>query len=466
MYPHYTKPPNWIRIRDFKDSFSRLTKTQLDTNAVRHSIVGRVRSIRDSSRNLWFLDLEQEGHRSQVILNRSSFNDPSHFEQCKVGLSRGHFIEASGLVTKSLTDELSLKADSIQILSSCQINLPDKGLDTENRMRFRHLDMLSNGDFIKVLKERSSLIRRVREYLDGKGFVEVETPILSPKYGGAAARPFTTQHIHDIHLNMRIAPELHLKQLVIGGLDRVYELGKVFRNEGFDASHNPEFTMCEFYEAYNDCQGMMKRLEGLLEYVGEGKIFKAPFKSLEICQVLEERLGIQNLETILECEETSKRLLLEAANKQGKTLDASLSLPKILDKLIEMFVEPCCSGPTFLTGHPMIMSPLAKAKPSKSMTIADRFELFVDGHELANGFAEQNDPELQAAAFQKQTKERQLGDAEVPPADLEFLEAMKAGMPPTAGCGIGIDRLTMLLTGKSHIRDVLAFPMLRPKATE
>jgi len=322
--------------------------------------------------------------------------------------------------------------------------------------------MLSNADFVRDLKERSFLTRRLRGYLDGEGFIEVETPILSPKYGGAAARPFTTQHIHDIPLNLRIAPEINLKQLVIGGLDRVYELGKVFRNEGFDASHNPEFTMCEFYEAYNDCQGMMKRLEGLLEHVGEGKVLKPPFKSLEICQVLEDVLVIQNLETLLDCEESSKRVLLEAAKKKGRVLDVSLSLPKILDKLIEGFVEPFCSGPTFLTGHPMAISPLAKAKPSKSMTLADRFELFVDGHELANGFTEQNDPELQAAAFQRQTKEGQLGDVEVPPGDLEFLEAMKAGMPPTAGCGIGIDRLTMLLTAKSHIRDVLTFPMLRP----
>ncbi len=413
------------------------------------SIAGRITSIRLSSKTLWFLDVNQDLSRIQLVLNKSIMDD---FEGLEV--TRGDIIMAEGVMTRTLTGELSVRVRQMKILSPCQINLPDSKLDTENRIRHRHLDMLSDSSFIGVLKKRAEIIGGIRRFLEVRGFIEVETPILNSKYGGANARPFTTQHIHDVPLFMRIAPELSLKQLVVGGLDRVYEMGKVFRNEGLDADHNPEFTSCEFYQAYSNCTEMMDFVESMICNLG---LFKGPFRRIDIVAALE-RITKEKLPLDLEYDE-AQLCLRKLFKKLGIQPSDTLTLPKMYDKLISHLLEPLCDEPTFLTGHPMILSPLATNREEDDM-IADRFEFFVKGREIANGFSEQTDPTEQLNAFKVQARER---DDEAQPLDMDFVEVLKAGLPPTAGCGIGIDRLVMLATGKSHIRDVLAFPSVRPK---
>lgn len=288
---------------------------------------------------------------------------------------------------------------------------------------------------------------------------------MSAKYGGANARPFETQHVIEGRLFLRIAPELYLKQLVVGGLDRVYELGRVFRNEGTDADHNPEFTSLEFYQAYSNCEEMMRITEEMLGKIGErleSRVFEGPFQRVEITEALEERLGTAL--PVEEPEEDQQRILIEAARRKGYTCPEGLGLARTLDKLIGRYLEPFCTRPTFLVGHPMALSPLAKER-GDSPHLADRFELFVNGRELANGFSEQNDPTRQLEAFRRQAIAKAAGDPEAQPLDKDFVEVLKAGLPPTGGCGIGIDRLVMMLAGAKHIRDVLAFPLVRPKQT-
>lgn len=464
-YPTWTRARNWISVPEFITSYGQRSKPELDASPIEHVLAGRISSIRESSRKLWFVDIVQDGRRSQLILNRSHYPSDEKFSECTQSLTRGDIVEASGSVTRTLTGELSLHVRDLKVLTPCRMVLPDSELDTENQMRQRHLHMLSKPEFLEVLRTRSKIIKTIRTYLDENGFLEVETPVLATKYGGANARPFETNHMADLPLYLRIAPELALKQLVVGGAERVYELGKVFRNEGLDADHNPEFTSCEFYQSYANYEDMMGHTERLLGTIGKslGKdIFSnRPFKRLYIVPTLEElitaKLPLEEPDTI------AKEVLLKVAADRGiHAVNHRQSLPKIYDKLIGHYLEPLCVNPTFLVGHPMVLSPLSKASAGNPR-IADRFELFSDGFEIANGFSEQNDPEMQLEAFQKQAMNKAAGDAEAQPLDEDFVQVLNAGLPPSGGCGLGVDRLVMLFTGKKHIRDVLAYPLVRPK---
>lgn len=456
-YPHYARPKDFVDIPQLVARFRDASKAELDAGASVVSLAGRVTRIRESSRKLWFVDVAQDQAQTQLVLSHRAFGDAAAFEQCKAELSRGHIIEAEGPVTRTLAGELSVRVQRMRVLAPCTINLPDSELDTENRVRHRHLDMLTRPGFIDVLKTRSLVIGRIRACLERHGFIEVETPCLSSRYGGASARPFETGHISDLLLYLRIAPELSLKQLLVGGLGRVYELGKVFRNEGFDASHNPEFTSCEFYRAFANAEDMMQLTEEMLRSAAAGvsPIFDGGFGRIEIVPALEEALQLRL--PLGEDDGTARAVL----SKHSSIVRPEMSLAKMYDELIGHHLEAGCGAPTFLVGHPMALSPLAKAREG-SPWVADRFELFVGGAEIANGFSEQNDPEAQLEAFRKQALGRSLGDPEAQPLDEEFVQVLRAGLAPSGGCGIGVDRLVMLLTGKRHIRDVLAYPITRP----
>lgn len=403
------------------------------------------------------MDVVQDNAKAQIILNHSAFPSSDAFEKVKENLRRGNIVEANGLVMRSKTNELSLKATEILVLAPCNINLPDKEMDIENRTRYRHLDMLSSDSMIQVLKTRAYLLRNLRNFLDSRGFVEVETPILASKYGGANARPFITEHNSSLPLYLRIAPELALKQLVVGGMEKVYEIGKVFRNEGIDSSHNPEFTICEFYQAYASSEDMIDLLSNWLRCLLP-ETFTDTFQRIDIVPFLEKKLGTSlPLSPSLE----GSRFMMRILNSFDMNV-SKLTMAQQYDKLIGHFIEPLTDNPTLLMGHPILMSPLAKSRPSDPL-IADRFELFYKGSELANGFTELNDPELQRRAFLQQLKDKQDGDSEAHPPDEDYVQVLEAGLPPTGGCGIGIDRLVMLAAGMDHIRDVLSFPLLRPK---
>lgn len=464
-YPNWIRPTNWLSVPEFISRFGNKTKLELDTLTSEVSLSGRIKSIRESSRKLWFIDIVQDGSRSQLVMNHAAFSNKDQFSQLTQQITRGDIVKASGSVTRTLTGELSLRVKDFSVLAPCQTVLPDSGLDTENQLRHRHLHMLSDQKFLETLRMRSQIIQAVRKYLDDHGFLEMETPILSSKYGGANARPFETTHMGDHPLYLRIAPELYLKQLVVGGAERVYELGKVFRNEGLDADHNPEFTSCEFYQAYANHEDMMVHTESLLKTVGEvvGKdtFSKTPFRRFEIVPTLEELIGAKL--PLQEPDVIARQILLKLASERGiESINTKQSLPKIYDKLIGHFLEPLYVEPTFLVGHPMVLSPLSKASADNPF-IADRFELFANGFEIANGFSEQNNPDLQLKAFQKQAIDKAAGDPEAQPLDEDFVQVLKAGLPPSGGCGLGIDRIVMLLTEKLHIRNVLAFPLIRPK---
>ena len=418
--------------------------------------LGRIRRIRESSSKLLFLDVVQDNVKAQIILNQSAFPSPDAFGEVRGSLRRGNIIEANGMVLRSNTNELSLKASEVSVLASCTINLPDREMDVENRTRYRHLDMLSSDSMIRVLKARAHLLKHLRAFLDSRGFIEVETPILASKYGGANAKPFVTEHNSSLSLYLRIAPELALKQLVVGGMEKIYEIGKVFRNEGIDSSHNPEFTSCELYQAYANAEDMIELLSTWLNSILP-EVFAPPFQRIDIVPFLENKLG-----TLLPLSPSVEgtRFLTDILGN----LDAGLpkmTMAQQFDKLIGHFIEPLTEIPTLIMGHPICMSPLSKARPSNPL-IADRFELFYKGKELANGFTELNDPKLQRNAFLQQAQDKQAGDAEAHPPDEDYVQVLEAGLPPTGGCGIGIDRLLMLMTGLDHIRDVLAFPLVRP----
>jgi lysyl-tRNA synthetase class 2 len=422
------------------------------------------------------LDLYHDGTRLQVILNASTFQTPKDFTTRLLSLQRGDIVQVTGLISRSKSGELSIRANDIHTLVPCLRNIPDihaPEMTEEHRTRWRHLDLLARPDSINVFKRRSVIIRNLRDFMFAHDFIEVETPVLSSKAGGAAAKPFKTQlEALDIPLSLRIAPELFLKQLIIGGFDRVFELGKVFRNEGIDATHNPEFTTLEMYQSFASMNDMILLAEDLLSYLansitndssinyqGNRISFEGPFQRIQIVPTLEEILKVRfdfddAIGTLKMCRELliSHDIKYDASNK---------TLSYVFDKLIGHFLEPKCVQPTFLVNHPMFMSPLARPHPTHSHLSA-RFELFIAGRELMNGYSELNDPSLQRQNFSQQMTEREAGHFEAHLPDEDFVAALEAGMPPTAGCGIGIDRLVMLFTDKRHIRDVIFFPLNRP----
>ncbi|KAF9377453.1 hypothetical protein CPB97_010194 [Podila verticillata] len=481
-YPRYQPPSIPLApIRDLVAQYQDTMENGTKDLTKKYSISGRIYSKRESSSKLIWFDLIQDGHAIQAVFNRKAYSgSDEEFEIAAKCLNRGDFVQLSGHVGKTKTGQLSVFiTDGFELLAPCLHPIPTRTglMDPEKRFRNRHLDFLVNREGLENLRKRSRVIKFIRQYLDSRQFLEVETPILSTQAGGANAKPFVTHaNALDMEMHMRVAPELFLKQLVIGGADRVYELGKQFRNEGIDADHNPEFTTCEFYQAYANLDSLFEMTEDMLQEMAKSVTgsstvpykmsndetvnlsFKKPFRKINIMETLEEKIGAPFPD--LDNEPIAELLKLCKENKVF--VSAPHTVPRIMDKLISTFIEPECTQPTFLWGHPLIMSPLAKDIILDSgRTVAGRFELFVAGKEIVNAYEELNDPVQQKERFTKQQTDKENGDEEAQPMDQAFCTALEYGLPPTAGWGMGVDRVCQILTGSSHIRDVLAFPTMR-----
>ncbi len=435
------------------------------------SLVGRVRFIRKMGKAS-FAHIEDGSGRIQIFLRINDLGEEK-YNFFKKMVDVGDFIGVTGPIFRTKTGEITCKVLDLEILTKTLHPLPDKwhGLkDVEVRYRHRYVDLMMNEDVRQIFVTRAKLVRAIREYLDSNGFLEVETPILQPIYGGAAARPFITHH-NQLHqdLYLRISFELYLKRLIVGGYERVYEIGRDFRNEGVSYKHNPEFTQVEFYEAYTDYRGVMKRAEEMIAYAAEKALgtlkieyegheidLTPPWRRLSLREAILEASGIDYDEY------PTAESLGEAMREKGLSVDPKASRAKLIDSLIGTFVEPNLIQPTFLVDYPVEMSPLAKRSP-ENPNVAERFEGFIGGMEICNAFSELNDPDDQLERFKEQAKARAAGDEEATPIDEDFVLALRYGMPPTGGFGMGIDRLTMVMTGKPSIREVILFPHLRSK---
>ncbi len=411
-----------------------------------------------------FLDVVDRSGRIQVQARRDVLGDES-FDRL-LSLDLGDVIGVDGTAFKSRRGELTLRATDWALLAKSLLAPPEKfhGLeDTETRYRRRELDLMANEEARELFILRSKVVAAVRRWLDERGFLEVETPVLQPLYGGALARPFTTHHNElDRDLYLRIATELYLKRLIVGGLERVYELGKDFRNEGVSHKHNPEFTMLEWYEAYADYGTIAAELEQLVSFVAAeigyaGEIdFSPPWRRVTLRDAILERTGIDVLGA------RDREALLAAARDKDVALDPDAGWPKLVDDLLSKHVEPELMAPTFVLDYPVELSPFAKAHRSEP-GLVERFECFAGGMEFANAFTELNDPDDQRARFEDQARQTAAGDDETQPYDEDYVRALEHGMPPTGGIGVGIDRLVMLLSGRTSIREVVLFPAMRDR---
>ena len=432
------------------------------------SVAGRIVGKRDFGKAS-FLDLMDRSGKIQCFVERNSLSpEQEAVFRC---VDVGDHLGARGDLFRTRTGELTLRVEGFRLLSKAVRPLPEKwhGLkDVEARYRQRYLDLIMNPQVRAVFRTRTELIRWIREFLDGRGFQEVETPMMQPLSGGADARPFVTHHnALDMDLYLRIAPELYLKRLVIGGMERVYEVNRNFRNEGISTQHNPEFTMLEFYQAYasfEDFMGLTEELfETLLKKLGLGP--RIPYQGREIDMTCPWR-RVRFLDALVEVGRIPReslqdlRALQLLAEERGIGLEKRTSRGRVLAKLFDALVEPHLVAPSFVTHYPVEISPLSRRNRAEG-ELVDRFELFIGGREIANAFTELTDPDDQRERFLQQKALRDLGDEEAHPMDDEFLRALEFGMPPTAGEGIGIDRLVMLLTDSPSIRDVIAFPHLR-----
>lgn len=462
--------------KDIKDSYN-------DGEEKNVKIAGRIMAIRRMGKASFAHIMDHTG-RIQIYLKRDEIGDV--YDAFKL-MDIGDIIGVEGFVFKTKTGEISVHTKSLKLLAKSLKPLPiakevidesgnkivyDQFADKELRYRQRYLDLIVNPEVKEVFIKRSKIISFIRKFLDNKGYLEVETPILQPLYGGAAARPFTTHHnALDIELYLRIADELYLKRLIVGGFNGVYEISKDFRNEGIDRSHNPEFTMLELYVPYKDYNWMMEFVEEMIEFLCmdvfgtlEFKFdnntinFKRPWKRLSMVDAIEEKTGINVLNASVE-------MLKETAKKFGVDISELHSRAKLIDELFSVTVEEELIQPTFVIDYPIELSPLAKKHRSKE-GVVERFEGYVVGRELCNAFSELNDPIDQRERFEAQVKMKEEGDDEAHQIDEDFIRSLEYGMPPTAGLGIGIDRLTMLLTNQLSIRDVIIFPQMKPEITK
>ncbi|GKV57770.1 lysine--tRNA ligase [Sporosarcina sp. NCCP-2222] len=455
---------------EIQEAYEGVSKEELDEQAIEVKIAGRIMTKRGKGK-AGFAHVQDLGGQIQIYVRQDAVGEEAYelFDDADLG----DIVGIKGLVFKTKVGELSIKAKEFTVLTKALRPLPDKfhGLkDIEQRYRQRYLDLISSEESKETFITRSRIIQSMRRYLDNQGFLEVETPMLHSIAGGASARPFITHHnTLDMELYMRIAIELHLKRLIVGGLEKVYEIGRVFRNEGISTRHNPEFTMMELYEAYADYEDIMELTENMIAHMaqdvlgttkvqyGEDMIDLAPgWKRLHMADAVKEYTGVDFWK------EMSKEEAHALAKEHGVQVTAMMEVGHVLNEFFEQKVEEQLVQPTFIYGHPVEISPLAKKNP-KDERFTDRFELFIVRREHANAFTELNDPIDQRARFEAQLVEKEQGNDEAHEMDEDFIEALEYGLPPTGGLGIGIDRLVMLLTNAQSIRDVLLFPQMRSK---
>ncbi|GBC99179.1 Lysine--tRNA ligase [bacterium HR17] len=434
-------------------------------------IAGRLTALRAHGK-LTFADLLDGSGRIQLMARINTLGEEAY--ERFGDLDVGDIVGVEGGVLKTRTGETTVEVHKFWLLAKALHPIPEKwhGLrDVEVRYRQRYLDLIANPKVRDIFVKRSLIVRAVRQFLDERGFLEVETPILQPVYGGALARPFITHHnALDMDLYLRIAPELYLKRLIVGGFERVYEIGRNFRNEGVDARHNPEFTMLEAYQAYADYHDIMRLTEELIAFVAQKVLgtmtityqghaidLTPPWRRIPLMEALREATGVNFL--ALRGDEERAR---EVGRQLGLSVEPTDHWGRVLDEALKKKVVPTLIQPTFLVDYPVEISPLAKRKPDDP-TMTERFQGFIGGLEIANAFSELNDPLDQRERFEMQQRLRERGDVEAHPLDWDFVTALEYGMPPTGGLGIGIDRLTMLLTDSPSIREVILFPLLRPE---
>ncbi|KXU02760.1 lysine--tRNA ligase [Streptococcus intermedius] len=451
-----------------KEKYSDKTKEELHELAETATIAGRLMTKRGKGK-VGFAHIQDREGQIQIYVRKDTVGEENYqiFKKADIG----DFLGIEGEIMRTDMGELSIKATHITHLSKALRPLPEKfhGLtDVETIYRKRYLDLISNRESFERFVTRSRIVSEIRRYLDNQGFLEVETPVLHNEAGGAAARPFITHHnAQNIDMVLRIATELHLKRLIVGGMERVYEMGRIFRNEGMDATHNPEFTTIEAYQAYADFEDIMDLTEGIIQsaakavtdaesvpYQGTEIFIGRKFARKHMLEAIKEQTGI----------DFWKEMTLEEATALAKehhvTVEKHFTVGHIINAFFEDFVEDTLIQPTFIYGHPVEVSPLAK-KNADDPRFTDRFELFIVGREFANAFTELNDPIDQLSRFEAQAQAKELGDDEATGIDYDYVEALEYGMPPTGGLGIGIDRLIMLLTDVTSIRDVLLFPTMK-----
>lgn len=449
---------------DIAAQFDELSEKETEVK-----MAGRIMAIRGHGKTC-FMDMQDKTGRIQVYVRKDVIGE-ENYALIKL-MDIGDTVGITGTAFRTHMGELSIKANSVEMLSKSLRPLPEKwhGLkDVETRYRQRYVDLIVNPEVRDTFVKRSQIIRSVREVLDSHDFLEVETPILNTIAGGAAARPFISYHnALDMQVYMRIAPELYLKRLIVGGMDRVYEMGRVFRNEGIDNRHNPEFTSVEIYQAFADYRDMMDLTEEVvvktaekvlgtitINYEGTTIELASPWKRMSMIEAVKEYSG-KDFTNVTDLEEARA-----IAKELNVAIEPSFGIGKIINACFEEYVEDKLIQPTFITGHPKEISPLAKSNP-ENPEITDRFEAYIYGREICNGFTELNDPIDQKERFLKQVEERANGDEEANMMDEDFVNALEYGLPPTGGLGIGIDRLVMFLTNSSTIRDVLFFPTMKP----
>ncbi|QQF00602.1 lysine--tRNA ligase [Lactococcus lactis] len=466
----------FIRTTDsgeLHQNFDADSKEDLEAKALTAMIAGRMMTKRGKGK-VGFANLQDREGQIQIYVRKDIVGEENYDIFKKSDL--GDILGVEGDVMKTDTGEVTVKVTRLTHLSKALRPLPEKwhGLtDTETRYRKRYLDLISNHESLERFRMRSNIISSVRKYLDDRGYLEVETPVLENQAGGASAKPFTTHHnALDIDMTLRIATELHLKRLIVGGMEKVYEIGRDFRNERMDNTHNPEFTMLECYEAYSDLRDIMNLTEGIFKSaalsVASSTVVEVElsgkktsidlsknFKRLHMVDAIKEKIGIDFRKQM-----TFEEAVNIAVN-HGIEVQRHFTIGHIINEFFEKFVEETLIQPTFIFGHPKEITPLAKMS-KEDPRFTERFELFIGGHEYANAYSELNDPIDQLERFKNQARDKELGDEEATGIDYDYVEALEYGMPPTGGLGLGIDRLVMLLTNTTTIRDVLLFPTMKP----